>query len=166
MILQKVAERKSNPLRREYINKRLDPLIKRLKKSKGRMILEAIEAALRTGKTEQIRIEKLTIEHLLPVDWEKYWPLKILESATKDEKKEKADLRNLVLQKIGNLTLLTKKLNPAISNGPCKRKRAEILKHSALNLNRTLPETWNEDTIHARSKELFGTANKIWPRPN
>jgi hypothetical protein len=39
---------------------------KRVKKSIQRMILEAIEATLHTGKTEKVRIErKLTIEHLI-----------------------------------------------------------------------------------------------------
>jgi hypothetical protein len=130
------------------------------------MILEAIETALHTGKTERIRTEKLTIEHLLPVEWGKHWPLDIPESSNEAEKKIKADFRNQILHKVGNLTLLTKMLNPAVSNGPWKRKRDEILKHSALNLNRTLPETWNEATIQARSEELFKTAVTTWPRPN
>lgn len=44
---------------------------RRLKKSKARMILEAIEASLHSGKTEMVQLEKtLTIEHLLPKEWE------------------------------------------------------------------------------------------------
>lgn len=38
----------------------------------------------------------------------------------------------------GQLTLLTKKLNPSVSNGPWEKKRNAILEHSALSLNRSL----------------------------
>jgi hypothetical protein len=63
------------------------------------------------------------------------------------------------------LTLLTKELNPSVSNGPWERKRKEILKHSALNLNRSLPDEWNEEAIQVRAEELFKVAVKVWPRP-
>jgi len=69
------------------------------------------------------------------------------------------------LHTIGNLTLLTKELNPSVSNGPWERKRKEILKHSALNLNRTLPEVWDEEKIQRRAQDLFELAVKIWPYP-
>jgi hypothetical protein len=138
---------------------------KRLKKSKARMILEAIEASLHTGMTEKLQIEKaLTIEHLLPKEWEKHWPL----PAKAPEEIEKASkLRDEVLHKVGNLSLLTKRLNPAVSNGPWDKKREKILEHSALNMNRgflNVP-TWNEALIMKRSEELLKHALKLWPRP-
>jgi hypothetical protein len=41
---------------------------RRLKKAKARMVLEAIETSMYTGKTEKVQIEKmLTIEHLMPI---------------------------------------------------------------------------------------------------
>jgi hypothetical protein len=73
--------------------------------------------------------------------------------------------RNQLLHTIGNLTLLTKELNPSVSNGSWERKRKEILKHSALNMNRALPEEWDEGTIQKRAQDLFEHALKIWPRP-
>jgi hypothetical protein len=137
---------------------------RRLKKSRGRMILEALEAALHTGKTEKVQIErKLTIEHLMPREWEAHWPLS--ERGSSSEGEAAAEVRKRSLHRIGNLTLLTKQLNPAISNGPWARKRADILRHSALNLNRELPEVWSEQAIEARSGELFGVAVKVWPHP-
>ena len=71
-----------------------------------------------------------------------------------------------MIHRIGNLTLLTKELNPSVSNGPWLKKRDEILKHSALNLNRPFQNvsTWNESAIEQRSAALFGIAKKIWPR--
>lgn len=136
---------------------------KRLKRSKGRMILEALEAALYTEKSEKVQVErKLTIEHLLPREWEQHWPLPKTDSSGDAGKDGQA--RNAMLHRVGNLSLLTKKLNPSVSNGPWERKRREILRHSALNLNRVLPEVWDERAIERRSKELFELAVRIWPR--
>jgi hypothetical protein len=130
------------------------------KHRRTRVILEALDAAMQSGKTEKVEIkEKLTIEHLMPRHWEQYWPLP--EGAHADE-------RNSFLHRIGNLTLLTKRLNPAVSNGPWDLKRKEILKHSAIAMNRQFQEVleWNEAGIMARTDELFDLAKRIWPRPN
>ena len=131
------------------------------------MILEALEAALHTGKTENVKVErKLTIEHLLPVDWERHWPLVVRED-TPDAQEEALRARNHALHGIGNLTLLTKHLNPSVSNGPWLKKREGILKHSALNLNRIFQtvDVWNETYISQRSRDLLAVATKIWPYP-
>jgi len=137
---------------------------KQLKRARGRMILEALETALYTGKTEEIQIERrLTIEHLLPKEWEPHWPLQCVNDVIEANKMK--ERRNQLLHTIGNLTLLTKELNPSVSNGPWERKRKDILKHSALNLNRTLPEVWDEKTIQDRAQDLFEIAVKIWPYP-
>jgi len=139
---------------------------RKVKRSKVRMILEALNDSLFTPKTEKVRIDRqLTIEHLMPRDWEQHWPLTAfsgnfpLDIAT--------EFRNEYLHKIGNLTLITRSLNPAISNGPWQTKRREILKHSAIHLNRAFleAETWDEEAILHRTKVLFGHAVKIWPRP-
>lgn len=140
---------------------------KRLKKATQRMILEAIEGALYTEKTEKVQVErKLTLEHLLPRDWEEHWPLVVREE-TAEAKEQALRRRTESKHRIGNLTLLTKALNPSVSNGPWLKKRQAILKHSALNLNRAFQEIeiWNEDAIDQRSKDLFAVACQIWPRP-
>jgi uncharacterized protein with ParB-like and HNH nuclease domain len=139
---------------------------RKVKRSKTRMILEALNDLCFTPKTEKIRIERqLTIEHLMPREWEQHWPLASfsgnfpLDIAT--------EFRNEYVNKIGNLTLLTKSLNPALSNGPWGSKRREILKHSAIHLNRTFfeTETWDEEAILKRTKVLLEHALKIWPHP-
>ncbi len=131
-----------------------------VKHRRTRVILEALDAAMQTEKTEKIAIkEQLTIEHLMPQHWEQYWPL---------PEGVDADQRNSFLQRVGNLTLLTKRLNPAVSNGPWETKKKEILKHSAIAMNRQFYEVpdWNEDRIKVRTEELFELAKGIWPRPN
>lgn len=140
---------------------------RRLKKSKSRMILEAIEATLHTGKTEKVQIEKeLTIEHLLPRHWEKHWPLPET-VGTPEEIKEATQHRNEMLHRVGNLSLLTKRLNPSVSNGAWEKKREKILEHTVLKLNwafHNVPD-WNEALIQNRSEELFKSAVKIWSKP-
>jgi len=141
---------------------------RRLKKSKARMILEAIECSMYDSKTEKVvQVEtQLTIEHLLPKEWEKHWPLKSKSDAHEDVETAK-ELRNEMLHTVGNLTLLTKRLNPSISNGPWEKKREKILEHSALKLNRHFQRVseWNEPLIFKRSEELFKHAMQLWPRP-
>jgi hypothetical protein len=142
----------------------LDLLFYKRLKRKTRMVLEALEIALHTGKTEKLTIEsRLTVEHLMPREWERHWPLSAPDGTP--EAAELAERRNTLLHTIGNLTLLTKELNPSVSNGPWDRKLEGILKHSALNLNRTLPKRWDEAAIQARTEALFKTALKVWPYP-
>jgi hypothetical protein len=137
------------------------PAYRVLRKSRVRMLLEALERQLHGGKTEKLSFgEKLTVEHLLPRKWRKHWPL------PGDVPTEEAeDRRDRHLHTMGNLTLLTKKLNPSISNGPWEKKRSAILEHSALSLNRSLVQDWGEARIGERGRALFDTARRIWSRP-
>jgi hypothetical protein len=65
----------------------------------------------------------------------------------------------------GNLTLVTQRLNSHLSNGPWDKKREAILLHSALPLNRSLPDAWDDDAIRQRSRTIAATVTRIWPRP-
>jgi hypothetical protein len=136
-------------------------IYKRIKRSKVRMILEALELELRTKKSEAISLpEDLTIEHLMPQEWIRHWPLPAAESAEEAE-----TARDELLHTLGNLTLVTEALNSSISNGPWPKKRAEILKYSPLALNRTLPEVWGEETIKERTQSLLTVAIQLWGHP-
>lgn len=140
---------------------------RRVKKATQRVILEAIEATLHTGKTEKVRVElNLTIEHLLPQDWEEHWPL-VVKVDTAEALEQARKRRKESIHKLGNLTLLTRRLNPSVSNGAWTKKRPQILKDSVLMLNHAFQEAeiWNEDSIDQRAKDLFDTAVKIWPHP-
>ncbi len=73
---------------------------------------------------------------------------------------------------IGNLTLLTERLNPVLRNGSFATKRPEITR-SLLALNayfQTLQwqgseAVWDERTIRKRAEELFAMALRAWPHP-
>jgi hypothetical protein len=141
---------------------------KRVKRAIQRVIFEGIETKYHdTGKPEKVKVEhNLTIEHLLPQDWDEHWPL-VVKVDTAEAREQAQKRRKESIHNVGNLTLLTKKLNPAVSNGPWTKKRPEILKHSVLMLNHAFQgaEVWNEDTIDQRAKDLFDVAVNIWPHP-
>jgi hypothetical protein len=141
-----------------------DRLYRTLTRKRLRMFLRALEQQLHTGKTEQLDLEKrLTIEHLMPRQWKKHWPL--AEGASAEDE----DHRDQIVHTLGNLTLLTRKLNPSVSNGPWEKKLAQISRHSLLRLNKEIEAhdrgTWDEMTIQARGKALAALACKTWPRP-
>ena len=142
---------------------RCQPLYKHLTRARLRLVLAELEATLYSGKTERIVHDgELTIEHLLPQSWEAHWPLPDDAGHGSVEAHQR---REALVHTLGNLTLLTGKLNPAVSNGPWERKRAEILRHSALSLNRSLAERWDEGTIMARADHLAEAFCRRWQRP-
>lgn len=140
---------------------------RRLSQPRQRMVLLALDRAIETGKSESVVHEgNLTIEHLMPQSWTEFWPL-LGDTTDEVAVQKQKDLRGSLLHTIGNLTLLTDKLNPAVSNSGWSEKCPEILKHSKLNLNRYFQDrtAWNEVEILKRSKGLFAIARTVWPHP-
>lgn len=127
-------------------------------------LLQAIEAALqqKAHKSEKLKVdvEGLTIEHIMPQSWAANWPLPEGTDAFE---------RDALIQNIGNLTLVTDRLNPALSNAPwtgrANSKRSQLEEHSKLELNRSLiaHAEWSDADIAARANLLFETARDIWP---
>jgi uncharacterized protein with ParB-like and HNH nuclease domain len=138
----------------------------RINQRRLRMVFRAIERDLRdTGYSETLEItEKLEIEHILPQEWAHNWPL----PGEKPEEVERIN-RDEVKNTIGNLTVLTNKLNPSVSNADWDKKRNAIQEHTVLRLNKhlvqTWPDEWNEETIAERGAWLADRANHIWHRP-
>lgn len=141
-------------------------------------LLRRLDQTFLTSKSEAITIHSaLTIEHLMPQKWVEHWPLPDGKHGLSYEELEDADpkspeavatrRRNALIHSIGNLTILSQGLNSAVSNGPWKTKKPEVLKHSLLPINQLLQDQseWTEDSIMERSKELFKVALKLWPLP-
>ena len=132
-------------------------------RSRLRMLLEALDTELASEFGESYVLRgKLTIEHLLPQQWRAKWSLP--EGATA----EMVATRDQLLHTLGNLTLVSDKLNPLLSNGPWPEKVAYIRLHSNLNLNRELSnrwaDHWGESRIRERGNALFDIAADLWPR--
>jgi hypothetical protein len=141
------------------------PLYNSITQARVRMLLEAVEARLQTPKTEKVPLPaKLSIEHVIPQTWTETWPL--------DDPNDEILVarRASSLHRLGNLTLVTSSLNPALSNDPWAEKRAELAHHSALRLNAKLvhdhPNTFDEDAIDVRSNALTQLLIAEWPGPN
>ena len=144
------------------------PLYQWLTRTRLRMVLEGIEEELRTEMAEEKEAPRsLQIEHILPQAWNaKNWPL-----PEQDDGEAAFKRRERAIHTIGNLTLVTGKLNKELSNASWDNKRKALDRHSVLVLNRHLVNTgdrqvWDADTIEERAKWLYGKAVRIWPSPD
>ena len=138
-----------------------------LTRERTRMVLSAIEAELRGSGAEQGAPGTVSIEQIMPRSWNAQdWPFlggRQPDDPTANER------RGFLLQTIGNLTLVTTKLNARLSNSPWAQKRAH-LESSVLQINRDLlqrapPDHWGEESIEERSEHLAAICNQIWPEP-
>jgi len=141
------------------------------KRDRVLMILQALEHRYqsRNGKSEPLMSfdwSQLQIEHIMPQSWETYWPL---------PENLSAEDRKIKIQGIGNLTLVSKKLNPSLSNGPWldleddkPGKRSGLHANTMLMINRKLldhhSDVWSEAAIDERAGQMFADAKRIWPR--
>lgn len=138
------------------------PLYRLMRRAQLLSVLLALDDHARPGKTENFTVTgRLTLEHLMPQQWRQHWPL----PEDDEEASRVAAERDDLLHTIGNLTAITGSLNSSLSNGPWETKREEILRYSALNLNRELPERWGVAAIRARSERLADHAVNLWWRP-
>ncbi|HWL64260.1 MAG TPA: DUF262 domain-containing protein [Steroidobacteraceae bacterium] len=143
---------------------------RRIRRARLRMLLETLEDCARgwvDGKTglggERVARGSLAIEHVLPRKWQAHWPLA---GSTPDE-------RDRLLHTLGNLTLLTKRLNSSVSNGPWLGeggKRAGLEGHDVFLLNRSIIKShavdqWSETSIKNRTTDLIGDIIRIWKVP-
>jgi hypothetical protein len=128
------------------------------------MVLGEVERAIRSNMSENLALPPgMTIEHVLPRQWSESWPVD-----PNDDGALAAD-RERHVNRIGNLTLVTNKLNPSMSNGPWTGKRPALNEHSVLLLNRRIvdehPDSWDEADVDRRSGQLVDHILTIWSGP-
>lgn len=134
--------------------------------ARRKMVLEAIEEHMRGPKTEPlIDTTQLTIEHVMPKKWEEHWPIRKSPVSQED-----IELRRDAINFLGNLTLVTGKLNTSLSNGPWSEKSKELEKHATLLLTKNLLSDYShhfdEKAIKKRTQEMANMIFKIWPPSN
>lgn len=145
------------------------PVYDELAQYKVRAILEAIDGHLKHAKSEALPLPQgLTIEHVMPQSWTANWPLPDDVQGDPVKMQEARLRRYQLVDTLGNLTLITHSLNPALSNGSWETKRPELLKFSKLNLTRYFyddanAKTWDEKAILARGASLAQAMIAIWP---
>lgn len=136
-----------------------------LRRERVVMLLRAIEEEYLTENKYgepvlHFDFSKLQIEHVMPQKWQLHWQL---------ASDGGAEARENALHGIGNLTLLSGALNPALSNAPWESlngmsKRSGLAEHSMLKMNQKLIQHshWDQDAIKKRALELFDVAKKVW----
>lgn len=147
------------------------PVYRKLSRARLRMVLESIEDHWRgwipgqvSAAGMRIRRASYAIEHVMPQSWQKHWPLA--------EGVQEAD-RDARIHRLGNLTLLTKKLNSTVSNGPWlgdKGKVAHLQEKDVVLLNSRLVtshgnQPWDEKGIDQRTAQAIDAILAIWPVP-
>lgn len=135
-----------------------------LPRSRLRMVLEALEQAMYTSFSEKVVLPTdLTIEHVLPQEWSANWPL----PDGADPFQGRLD-RDAAKHRLGNLTLITGKLNSSASNAGWIAKRASLREVSVMRISTDIKdaETWDEAAIARRGERLSAVAIGLWQRPN
>lgn len=150
-----------------------------IKQQRLRTILAALEMRARTDRHEEVSLPpKLEIEHVMPKGWRSYWG----EGVAHDP--EASIERDRTINTIGNLTLVTQKLNVALSNRPWTDEEAQIVaptgkdagvgkrsllsRFSILVLNKEIVDEhisgWSETDIADRTERLAALVTEVWPR--
>lgn len=147
------------------------PVYRKLSRARVRMVLESIEDHWRgwipgqvSAAGMRIRRGSYAIEHVMPQAWVKYWSLP---AGTTE-----AD-RDARIHRLGNLTLLTSKLNATVSNGPWLGeggKAAHLLEKDVVLLNSKLlkehyAKQWDEIGVDHRTSLMIDAILAIWAVP-
>jgi NAD(P)-dependent dehydrogenase (short-subunit alcohol dehydrogenase family) len=147
----------------------LNTNVYRLKASRLKMVLEAVDRQMASGGLSETFTlgHNLWIEHLLPQTWRgtSGWSL----PADLDDPAEAGAQRDHLLHTLGNLTLTTSKLDIELSNKPWAEKLVQIRSAASLALNRDVvtryEERWDESTIRERGGRLANALIDVWPGP-
>jgi hypothetical protein len=139
----------------------------------GRVARAAILTALRLVENEwrqpkgegQLGSDnELQIEHLLPQEWQQHWPVNVEPEDTHSEREQG---RASHVHRLGNLTLVSPSMNPAISNREWEHKRGHLREHSSLLITQRYLDCdrWDEAAIRDRGSALIDTIIQVWPGP-
>ena len=138
-----------------------------------RLILEELELASRDkfSAIDSLK-EGLTVEHIMPQQWEQDWPLPSGKfapsdgSAVDEAMANEIAVRRGLIHTLGNLSLLTPPANASAGNGSFEDKKPR-LRDSLLRINSDVAsaEKWKEGEIRARAEKLANLALRVWPAP-
>lgn len=131
-----------------------------------RLVLASVERHWRTRRSENVTLpDGLQVEHIMPRQWKTHWGSDIQGDA------DASNRRDRLVDTIGNLTLVTQRLNGTLSNRPWNAsnkggKRDLLEEYSLLVLNKRViqQDDWTEADIQARGKDLAEAITEVWPR--
>ena len=137
--------------------------------AQARLVLYMLEASVRDRSLHSTALNgysHYTLEHLMPKKWRNHWGSLPV---------EEADDRDQALRKLGNMSLLSSRLNTSIRDASWATKKAGTgsrhgLDHYAQGLDTLGPDlqlaVWDEGAIEARGERLAKQALKVWPLPS
>jgi hypothetical protein len=98
-----------------------------------------------------------SVEHIMPRKWETYWSEGRMGANAKQQ-------RDRTILTLGNLTLVTKRLNSKLKNDPWATKRNTLRDFSSLRMTTKYLDLdeWGEQEIKDRSTDLSVAAIEIW----
>lgn len=141
-------------LRARLTNNRLRGTVARRK-----MVLVEIERHLRGKWANPLgSVASLTIEHIMPQNWDSNWRLP--DSAPHEDWERRQDRVHF----LGNLTLVTGRLNSRMRDAEWQKKKDYLDEHNTLLLNRDplTQDEWNEEAIERRGRGLAERVIEIW----
>jgi uncharacterized protein DUF262/uncharacterized protein DUF1524 len=142
-----------------------------------RLLIGSIDQQLRADNPHEpvatVTYDNLQIEHVMPQKWQTHWPVLDESGAVvpPDDSDpvwiNRRDERKRLVDRIGNLTLVTATFNQEVSNKGWSVKRPEFAKQKSLVINYAVAssDVWDEASVEARAQELATVAVKIWPAP-
>ncbi|WP_289020125.1 DUF262 domain-containing protein [uncultured Ornithinimicrobium sp.] len=151
-----------------------------LTRARQRVFFAGIENFLRDNRAEEhgkvrATYEHLNIEHVMPQQWRKHWPLA-------EPTEEAVARRERAINAVGNLTLTNGRLNSQMRNSPWPTKVKALQQKSTLlvttasilsapsgvtdDLHDAWVTSWDEDRIDTRTRYLADLALAAWPRPD
>lgn len=164
---------------------RMERALKYINNAKAKLVLFWIELYRHTNPESDLCGVPLSyvyeLEHIMPQKWGTNWNLTVLPILDQNGDplpvEEATRMRADAVYEIGNMTLLTSKLNRELQNycfhdkvkGTIigKKQRPGMDKCASLSITKEVinrdPLVWNEEAIHARTTKMVETFKKIWP---
>lgn len=120
-------------------------------------LLALYQVSTELADMPRLSLGNYSVEHMMPIKWEANWLDREMNV------QEKAD-RNWKLKTLGNLTLVTKRLNSTMQNSAWPDKKQHLKKNSSLRMTVDYldQEKWDERCIDERAGQLASDARKIW----
>lgn len=171
---------------------RLERALRYINNTRAKLILFWVELKRHTNPESDLYNVPLgyvyELEHVMPQKWQSFWNLDVLPILDEDGNPVSAEtgtrIRSDAVYEIGNMTLLTAKLNRELQNYCFKDKvkgttigrkqRPGMDKYAFLSITKEVikPDLqddgseeliWNEDKIHARTTQMIDAFKEIWP---
>ena len=122
--------------------------------------IELLKAAADSTLREKLKFSnRLTREHVMPIQWQENWTLPDPQDSDLTTERERSK------QSIGNLTLLTRELNKELGNQAFSEKQNALLKNSDLKLTQEIVYE-SMDSLQSRKTwdvtEIVDREEKLW----